>query len=223
MIEQKITPLIQNPRVRDCDAIRLALIYAITFQNNSSVDLRGVTRLLERRGITPTEAKVTYRKSFIVSIIILSPFQIVSQFVEFCNLRRSTHQTPAHQELSDKMIKAFTKKVIKGFKEVENIYTQHTPELKELIDDLVKGRLKEVQYPFLGSVQQRERPQEVIIFIIGGITYAESLIVHQLNQTSAGVRILAGGSCCLNLTLFLEQVRGAFSTLTALGGDGSFV
>jgi len=76
--------------------------------------------------------------------------------------------------------------MIKGLKGVENIYTQHSPLIREIIEDLSKGKLKEVLYPCLGTIQSRERPQEIIVFIIGGTTYNESLVVYELNKTLIG-------------------------------------
>lgn len=52
---------------------------------------------------------------------------------------------------------SMTKKFFKGLKGVENIYTQHNTLLSEILDDLVKGRLKESQYPFLTASEMRER------------------------------------------------------------------
>ena len=38
------------------------------------------------------------------------------------------------------------------------------------------------------------RPQDVIVFIVGGATYAEALAVAQLNRATQGVRIVLGGT-----------------------------
>ena len=40
---------------------------------------------------------------------------------------------------------------------VENIYTQHVPLVKDLVDQLIKNRLKEPAYPYLGGVDVKER------------------------------------------------------------------
>lgn len=40
---------------------------------------------------------------------------------------------------------------------VENIYTQHKPVLHDLLDQLLKGRLREAAYPYLGQSQLKER------------------------------------------------------------------
>lgn len=50
-----------------------------------------------------------------------------------------------------------TRKFFRGLKGVENIFTQHTPLLGDILDQLVKGKLKESQYPFLSASDARER------------------------------------------------------------------
>ena len=42
------------------------------------------------------------------------------------------------------------------------------------------------------------RPQDIIVFIIGGTTYEEALAVHQLNKATPGVRIVLGGTAIHN-------------------------
>lgn len=126
--------------------------------------------------------------------------------MEFCGKKRNRTVNTA-ELLSTDQVKAFTKKVIKGFQGVENIYTQHTPELKELLEELSKGKLRETQFPFLGPVLQRDRPNEIIVFVIGGVTYEESLTVYNLNKQLPGTRILLGGSNIHNTASFLEEVK----------------
>lgn len=42
------------------------------------------------------------------------------------------------------------------------------------------------------------RPQDVIVFIIGGTTFEEALCVHQMNKATPGVRIVLGGTSVHN-------------------------
>lgn len=42
------------------------------------------------------------------------------------------------------------------------------------------------------------RPQDVIVFIIGGITYEEILAIYNLNKATPGVKIIIGGSTVHN-------------------------
>ena len=43
------------------------------------------------------------------------------------------------------------------FQGVENIYTQHKPLLQLLLEQLIKGRLREAAYPYLGTSQLKDR------------------------------------------------------------------
>lgn len=40
---------------------------------------------------------------------------------------------------------------------VENVYTQHQPLLQETLDQLIKGKLKDNRYPYLGPSTLRDR------------------------------------------------------------------
>ena len=60
------------------------------------------------------------------------------------------------------------------------------------------------------------RPVEVIVFMIGGVTYEESLAVHQVNSTVPGVRVLLGGTCIHNSRSFLDEVLTATQAAHAL-------
>lgn len=42
------------------------------------------------------------------------------------------------------------------------------------------------------------RPQDIIVFVIGGATYEEALTVYNLNRTTPGVRIVLGGTTVHN-------------------------
>lgn len=92
---------------------------------------------------------------------------------------------------------------------VDNVYTQHTPHLSQTLDLLLKNRLRETSYPFVdGSEQARsQRPQDIIVFMLGGTTYEESRAVALLNQQLAGqTRILLGGTQIHNSTSFLDMM-----------------
>jgi hypothetical protein len=52
---------------------------------------------------------------------------------------------------STETIFAKGRNVLKGLKGVENVYTQHVPHLAQTLENLLKGRLKDTNYPFLES------------------------------------------------------------------------
>ena len=102
---------------------------------------------------------------------------------------------------------------LKGLKGVENVYTQHSPRLEVTVQNLIKGRLREQQYPFVeGGGTTRDKPQDIVVFMIGGATYEEAKMVAQVNASSPGVRVVLGGTSIQNSTTFLEEVEDAVSS-----------
>lgn len=98
----------------------------------------------------------------------------------------------------------------KGLKGVENVYTQHSPRLALTLQNLIKGRLREQQYPFVdGGGTTRDKPQDIVVFIVGGVTYEEAKMVAQVNASSPGVRVVLGGTSVHNSTTFLAEVEDA--------------
>lgn len=101
----------------------------------------------------------------------------------------------------------------KGLKGVENVYTQHTTLLESTLQNLIKGRLKEQRYPFMeGSGSTRDKPQDIIVFMIGGATYEEAKMIAGINATTPGVRVVLGGTSMHNAATFLEEVEAVVST-----------
>lgn len=101
----------------------------------------------------------------------------------------------------------------KGLKGVENVYTQHSPLLESTLQNMIKGRLKEQQYPFVeGGGTTKDKPQDIIVFIAGGATYEEAKMIAGLNATSPGVRIVLGGTTVHNSASFLEEVDDAVTS-----------
>jgi vacuolar protein sorting-associated protein 45 len=99
----------------------------------------------------------------------------------------------------------------KGLKGVENVYTQHSPRLEVTLQNLIKGRLREQQYPFVDG-STRDKPQDIILFIVGGVTFEEAKCVSQMNASSPGIRIVLGGTSVHNSTTFLEEMEDAVSS-----------
>ncbi|KAK7496933.1 hypothetical protein BaRGS_00011913 [Batillaria attramentaria] len=183
---QKIRSLLSSDKVRPVDMLRLVMLYALRYESHSNNDLSGLVEALRRRGVA-------------------DEFRAMVQAILDYGGRKSRgsdlfgNQDPV----------AITKRLLKGLKGVENVYTQHKPLLQGVLDQLIKGKLKEATYPYLGTSQLKDRPQDVIVFIIGGCTYEEALAVHQLNRSTPGVRIVLGGTHVHNSKTFLQEVSQA--------------
>ncbi|CAA91168.1 vacuolar sorting protein Vps45 [Schizosaccharomyces pombe] len=99
---------------------------------------------------------------------------------------------------------------LKGLRGVENVYIQHNPFLKSILLDLIQGRLKETTHPFLNSETRaqtsNEKPQDIIVVIVGGATYEEAHFVSEFNATQPGVRIILAGTTILNSTAYIDDI-----------------
>ncbi|XP_057684288.1 vacuolar protein sorting-associated protein 45 isoform X2 [Corythoichthys intestinalis] len=192
--QQNVRRLLQNPRVSEMDAVRLVALYALRYERHSASILPALMEQLTRRGVSEARRRM------------------VQCVVEYGGkrVRGSDLITPTDAV-------AITKQFFKGLKGVENVYAQHQPLLHDTLDQLIKGRLKDSQFPYLGASSLRDRPQDVIVFVIGGATYEEALCVYNMNRSTPGVRIVLGGSSMLNTKSFLEEVMSS----TSSGGERS--
>ncbi|SCV74808.1 BQ2448_7837 [Microbotryum intermedium] len=209
---RSLQQMITSPDILPEAKLRLAILYALRYQKSPQNNIQGVVDLLNQNGVKDAD--------------------MVHVMLNFAGADQRQDDLFANENF-------FTrgKSALKGLKGVENVYTQHTPHLAETIDLLLRGRLKETSYPFIegqGAGQTGvTRPQEIIIFVIGGTTYEEAKTVAALNarfaaghglagsigpggvgggapaQNMTGTRILLGGTCVHNSRTFLEMTKDA--------------
>lgn len=113
--------------------------------------------------------------------------------------------------------------VRRGIVGVENVFAQHVPLIVHIIDDVMKGRLKETEFPSMTPTTGKNVSKEIVIFITGGATYQESRAVAIINGESQaesepevsavanfaqsnGFRVILGGSTIHNSKSFLSEV-----------------
>ncbi|KAJ5612335.1 Vacuolar protein sorting-associated protein VpsB [Penicillium lagena] len=186
--------IIQLPNVPAENKLRLVALYALRYEKQQNNSVLALLDLLVTAGGVPS-----------------SRVNIISKLLAY---HHSLQAPPVAGGFSDlfESTSFFSgaRDRFKGLKGVENVYTQHSPRLEVTLQNLIKGRLKELQYPFLeGSGHTRDKPQDIIIFMVGGVTYEEAKMVAQVNASSPGVRVVLGGTSIHNSTTFLEEVGDA--------------
>merc|ERR1740139_1653849 len=103
------------------------------------------------------------------------------------------------------------KNLQRSVKGVQNVYTQHTPYLGQILEKVSKGVLAETLYPYLPSTEaaastKKAAPTQILVFMLGGVTYEEARYVAEMNAANPGVRILLGGTCVHNCSTFLQEL-----------------
>ncbi|KAL8110940.1 vacuolar protein sorting-associated protein 45 homolog [Apium graveolens] len=182
---EAVTNLLNNESVSDIDRLRLVMLYALRYEKESPVQLMQLFNKLASRS-------PKYKPG------------LVQFLLKQAGTDKRTGDLYGNRDLLN-----IARNMARGLKGVENVYTQHQPLVFQIMESITKGRLRDVDYPFVGNHFQQARPQEVVIFIIGGTTFEESRSVALQNATNSGIRFILGGSAVLNSKRFLKDLEEA--------------
>ena len=81
------------------------------------------------------------------------------------------------------------------------MYTQHVPLLINTLDAAMKGKLRESNFPAIGSMTSATQPS-IVVFVVGGVTYEESTKVAELNGGGGG-KVVLGSTQIHNRFVFV--------------------
>lgn len=204
---RSIQQLLSNPGVPDHNKLRLVAIYALRYANHSASQLPVLKDLLKAStnlSVADT-ILIPYLLAYARSLAVHAPDSGVGAV--------TGGPLPDLFSQPTALLTGARSRIQKGLKGVENVYTQHSPLLMSILESLLKGRLSQQQYPFLDGQQLggalREKPQDVIVFIVGGASFEEAKTVAQINASMPGARVVLGGTAMLRSEGFWEQVRVA--------------
>jgi hypothetical protein len=203
---KSVEAIVSDNTVSPWYKLRVVMLYALRYQKTQAANIGTLIDLMLTNGVAQDDAKLVY------AILNMAG-------------------TDQRQDdlFSTESLLAKGRSALKGLKGVENVYTQHNPHLSQTLELLYKGRLKETSYPFLespGANASTQRPQDVIVFMIGGTTYEEAKVVAQLDQEqiatsggantgSSGMSVLLGGTCVHNSSSYIEMLKSSASSFPA--------
>ncbi|KAK4114050.1 Sec1-like protein [Canariomyces notabilis] len=195
---KNIQKQIQNPSVTPENKVTLVALYALRYSKHPSNSLPMLIDLLTAAGGVPA------RKADAVTRLLI--YQN--------SLQQSPSTAGGITELFESTgLFGSTGNRFKGLKGVENVYTQHSPLLETTLQNLIKGKLREAQYPFVeGGGTTKDKPQDIVVFIVGGATYEEAKMVAGINASSPGVRVVLGGTTIHNAATFINEVEEAVAS-----------
>ncbi|KAJ7959245.1 vacuolar protein sorting 45 [Quillaja saponaria] len=182
---EAVTNLLSNESISDIDRLRLVMLYALRYEKESPVQLMQLFNKLASRS-------AKYKPG------------LVQFLLKQAGIDKRTGDLFGNRDLLN-----IARNMARGLKGVENVYTQHQPLLFQTMESITKGRLRDVDYPCLGNHFQQGRPQEVVIFIVGGTTYEESRSVALQNASNSGIRFILGGSVILSSKRFIKDLEEA--------------
>lgn len=194
---KNVQRLIQSPTVTPDSKLRLVALYSLRYEKHPSNALPILVDLLSAAGNVPQRR-----------------IDLIAKILTYHSSLQQTQSTGGISDIFESAgIFSGARDRFKGLKGVENVYTQHSPRLEVTLQNLIKGRLRDQQYPFVeGGGSTRDKPQDIIIFIVGGVTFEEAKSVSQINASSPGIRIVLGGTSVHNSTTFLEEMEDAVAS-----------
>ncbi|CUV06324.1 unnamed protein product [Cryptosporidium hominis] len=88
-----------------------------------------------------------------------------------------------------------------------NIYIQHKTLLYYILENLVKGKLKNSRFPSTtDDYNSSKKPLKIMVFVVGGVTLEESRDVNVIRNLY-DVDIILGGTNLLNSKLFIKDLE----------------
>eukprot|EP00339_Tiarina_fusa_P000965 CAMPEP_0117048520 /NCGR_PEP_ID=MMETSP0472-20121206/33537_1 /TAXON_ID=693140 ORGANISM="Tiarina fusus, Strain LIS" /NCGR_SAMPLE_ID=MMETSP0472 /ASSEMBLY_ACC=CAM_ASM_000603 /LENGTH=554 /DNA_ID=CAMNT_0004761645 /DNA_START=16 /DNA_END=1680 /DNA_ORIENTATION=+ len=182
-----LTPLLSNPQVGDAEKLKLLALYSLRYEDNPS--LGSLLNLALQSSSLDKQETVA----------------LIKALMAYGGGASRTGDLFGNKSWLAKG-KTFIKR---GLKEATNVYTQHKPMLAEHLSELVKGKLSELDYPAIEGKIERNKPSDIIVFIVGGATYEEALTLREVKELPefSNVRIVLGGSSILNSASFLKELE----------------
>jgi len=168
-------------KINPNELLKLVLLYVLRYESLEDNKIKTFTQMLSE--ILPTE-----------------DVKLVKTIRNYAGNQKRTKTVDLFSQSFFEQAKSLTKLSLVG---VENVYTQHVPLISKIITSIKNNDLSEISYPFLEGAKSKS--QQIIIFIVGGVTYEEAAYVANLNRNS--INILLGGTHILNSSNFLNALR----------------
>lgn len=192
-----VSEALGNPAISDSDKLRLVMLFALRYERDGTRYLSEFIQKLSNLGLPNRKLDLVYTL-----------------------LRVGGEEKRTGDLFGTKSLRARAVKIARGLKGVENVYTQHAPLLANTMQLLLTGRLRDVDYPFVGPATSHPAsnwiPPDVIVFVVGGTTYEESRYVALHNGGTSGTssqmagagttKFMLGGTSVQNSRSFIAQL-----------------
>ena len=189
--------LLQNENVDKYYKLKLACIFSFKNQANSDKVQKLVEILAQQ--LPPEDVNFFHK--------------FKSLFSHQDNISQNKHDK---DDILTELARRFNSRMNSKSNTAENVYMQHIPEISTLLTELSKNTLSRDRFKALdtqkhGATQaqfNKDVPQDVILFVIGGVTYEEARLVHEFNATMNNrMRVVLGGTSMLSTKEYMNSIR----------------
>ncbi|RNF11844.1 putative vacuolar protein sorting-associated protein [Trypanosoma rangeli] len=167
---RQMMDIVQDPKTDIDDALRMVMLYALRYEKVNGNNIAQLKEMLEKRNCP------------------VGRISLIDRVLEYGGADKRLHQL--FRVSTGHMLKIAAKAVGHFGKDIQNILTQYVPLMKKLINRVYNGTLSEEKYPvqevegapIAASAVPTIRAKDIIIVMVGGVTYSEAMLLHQINQ-----------------------------------------
>ncbi|CAJ1969950.1 unnamed protein product [Cylindrotheca closterium] len=183
-----------SPRVKIPDKLRLGLLYALRYETSGNLHM--VQQAMKKGGV---------------------PADMVELINVMLRYAGTKSRGPGLYGEDHNALVKMTKSFMTSVQGVSNVYAQHVPLLMDTLNAVTKGKLRTDTHPFVGGSYAKPAsgvppeaviPNEIIVYMVGGVTYEEGTKISEFNEANKGrIQVILGGSTVHNSTSFLEELK----------------
>jgi len=179
---RNVTEILEDNDVDQFEKVRLVMIFALRYEGDSNV---GKFKDMLRNNNVKQEH--------------IDLIEIVLQYAG--KKKRSPFMLGKGNDLISSALNIFKS----NFKDVKNVFTQHKSCMHTMIEQMVKGKLAESEFPYSSQSPSDTKTTDIIIFIIGGATYQEAKEVAEFNDRADNFNVILGGTTIHNAQTFIAE------------------
>jgi len=181
----KIIQMFSHPKATQQDLLRIVMLYVLRCETRKDTEIAKFTAMLEEKGLPQDN------------------IQLLKTIRSYAGIQKRSKTIDLFENQSFlTRAKAEAKRGLVG---VENVYTQHSPLIYSIANEIKNNSLPETSYPYIDGQALKARPQQVIVFIVGGATYEEASCIAKINGGT--VNVLLGSTHIINPKSFLATLK----------------
>ena len=178
----QINNILSDVNISSLDKAKIYLLYVFRYEGDSIVE----------------QLKTNMRKNGLSDWVNYGDL-----LLEYAGKNKRTLDCLSNKDFLSKGKKIFMNVLKRGSS--QNSFMLHCSFLNSLVEDLIKGKLKDNEFETNLNNFDNKKPQKIIVFTFGGITFEETKDLTNLSKTY-DVPIIAGGTNIINSKGFLAEL-----------------
>ena len=178
----QINNILSDVNISSLDKAKIYLLYVFRYEGDSIVD----------------SLKTNMRKNGLSDWVNYGDL-----LLEYAGKNKRTLDCLSNKDFLSKGKRIFMNVLKRGSS--QNSFMLHCSFLNSLVEDLIKGKLKDNEFETNLNNFDNKKPQKIIVFTFGGITFEETKDLTNLSKTY-DVPIIAGGTNIINSKGYLAEL-----------------